>query len=378
MSNCKIGVGSSVISVPGDSIVNSKLFADFVNCYGHNTIIPFPEQFTDVADIYISHLKDKFVNVKKLKTLKRCFELCHLIEDNNFLQHVVNRLFDTQLVPLPLKVKMALIQQLDTDLQQDIYMCFTLALIPDNIVNTVNFLNDWIQVNNGKYITIDGQTYMSVSYDHSGGRTIKTKRNLNDKLVLDGPTIFLIYVNNTYRLYLRQEYKCGTLHGKITKWSLSHQYNDIKYINTSHLDFEIEHYKDERRSTEHGIEYKYYGPNNMMCEIHWMHGVKHGVEREWYPSTTADINGQLRISSPYNNGKRCGTYYRYYETGQIQHEYTFVYGLEIGKFCHWSIQGQLEYNVIIDDTNRHKLTNLYKDEYNEDNEYVNLHYIYQE
>jgi len=57
MSICKLNVKGNIIPIPKSNVVTSKLFSDFINCYGTDIFIPFPEQFNDIADIYISHLK---------------------------------------------------------------------------------------------------------------------------------------------------------------------------------------------------------------------------------------------------------------------------------------------------------------------------------
>ena len=85
-------------------------------------------------------------------------------------------------------------------------------MVPHDIANNVNFLNDWIQVNNHEHITINGVIYISKSHDSSDERTIITKSKLNNKFVLDGPTIHLVQRDNIYYLSSRQEYKCLQYH----------------------------------------------------------------------------------------------------------------------------------------------------------------------
>lgn len=69
----------------------------------------------------------------------------------------------------------------------------------------------------------------------------------------------------------------------------------------------------------------------------------------------ANTTGQLEIVDNYEKGKRHGSYYCYRESGQLWHEYTFYHGQKLGIFRQWNDKGELNYEIDVDDSNRHEI-----------------------
>jgi len=152
---CKLQVGSDIFTVPigGDcsinnpvvdgvinvGIKNSKFFFDLINYCGEESTIPFPPAFEDVACIYISHLRNDMDVIYDVEQLRRCFELCHLIDDSEFFKVCVKHLYY-----IPDETN-DMIDKLHPDIQRDIYSCelevnFSLSNVTKIIIPTPKLL----------------------------------------------------------------------------------------------------------------------------------------------------------------------------------------------------------------------------------------------
>jgi hypothetical protein len=80
------------------------------------------------------------------------FELCHYLEDNVYLEILVN-------VLLCSKSKLS-VNQISVNIQNDIYMFTPYYFLPEKMVITNwHFLKIWLNTNNSKKIKVNNKTY---------------------------------------------------------------------------------------------------------------------------------------------------------------------------------------------------------------------------
>ena len=104
------------------------------------------------------------------------------------------------------------------------------------------------------------------------------------------------------------------------------------------------------------IELRWHKNNVLHCEIPYVDGVKHGIERYWY------TNGQLKYKNPYvcignlknkENGKLHSIREAWYDNGQLWYKYPLVHG-EIHGICReWHLNGKLSKEILYKNGNKH-------------------------
>ena len=76
-------------------------------------------------------------------------------------------------------------------------------------------------------------------------------------------------------------------------------------------------------------------------EIPWVHGVRHGIEREFKKQNMWKPGGHVTAEIPWKNGKMHGLRKGFYPNGKIQSETHFVEGISNGPSRLWDQDGNL-------------------------------------
>jgi len=260
---------------------------------GNNIILPFPSQYNDISHVYVDYLIYEGRNTTALSS----------VDDFKQSFELCHFLADTGFFDYLIKWLHAswsdfksVIDQLHTVIQRQIYLTIPFVLLPVEYHDDTVFFTQWLVHNNGTYIVIDGDEYYCSKYHGYEG-----DNNTN-------------YIFTSYH----------ALHGK-------------RYGN-----YGVNRYWERNLDTNVLTlvqEQNYNKRNN-----------KHGKQQKWY------VSGNVKEIIHYNDGTIVGDYKSWYDTGLPKYNYNYSeYGLETGIFKQWLPDGTIQDDLIIDDTNRHRL-----------------------
>jgi len=297
-------------------LTQSKLFQSLIECITDNSnnitniiTIPFPAGYQDIFYNYIAyinniHIDSLCLELQTWHTLKRCFELSHLLQDFEYLQFLVNLYYEHYY-----NEDCCLIGNLHPHLQWDIYLRLHYQCIPFTYGRNYHFNVEWLSVNKNKtFIVDDHQYYHTVEYHD-------TNVLLND-------------INN------------------------NNKSNNLKEICTF-----VDKNVDGIKRTWHD--------NNMICEeTYYCHGQQHGLETRWYRTGQMLCQGVFQYGNEdglhtcfykdgktcyeyvYTEGKKHGYHKMWYDTGIMSFYELYYHDLKHGQCRSWNEYGVLIYDSI--------------------------------
>lgn len=225
---------------------------------------------------------------KKRQRLKECFLHYFLIGDVKYLHHCVKKLLKHY---WDYKV---MLNELNQDLQREIYLNIPWVYVPDNFKNNETFLNDWI-----KNICMSHKNKcMLIQDEYSRGERNKYFH-------------WVKYYENSNPERLE---------------SLIKKYYAEK---TEGYDIQIKFYDNGVKSSQQfigngglcGIQKGWYRTGTLQSEAYYCRGEQHGPSRSWYES------GRKRSESNYIDGSSYGDYIIYFDTpSQEIKEHVFIKG----------------------------------------------------
>jgi hypothetical protein len=230
--------------------------------------VPIPEQYCVVINNYISFSnsgqQDDFYTVEGINL---AFELYQYLDDDNYFEYLIRNLLK-HWSSLSL-----VITNINLDLQDDIYLCLPLHLIPTNILLDNIFISNWMNKwrdNNQKSITVDTITY-------------KIAFNEFKVQVISKDTVHLFTFDDQHHL--------------------------LRYVTY-----------DDKRMLQ-GLWRNWY-PNKQLKEMgHYKNNLYDGLYRSWY-----EDNGALQLKCWYDKDARVGKLKQWYVTGQIEFDVNYFDG----------------------------------------------------
>jgi antitoxin component YwqK of YwqJK toxin-antitoxin module len=382
----------NIDGVDPNKIKNSEYFAGIIDCCNCDSVL-FPSQYRDVFDIYINFISGNYLyqdeqeesivddvrpilprpgsptadytalspstslsllpqptnKIKKREKydcyyitididsdeLKRAFELCHFLADNNFFNFLLHQLFDAGWT----NKHQHIVNSVHDSIRYEIYLHTPYALLPVDYQVNLNFLVNWAKINNHKYIYVDKQYVYKSNVYFDNNKNISSIESWYSKQVV--PNFF---TNHGCHRYWYSPVNDGNGNKKQQLLSEhSYLYGDLYgHCNNYRRDGGIGSSTHHRNGINGGIcqEHKVYYDNDQMtssCQYD-NNGKKDGIWTQWYKS------GRLKSEISYKNGIKHGHYRKYFDSEEhhTEHEYCFENGLETGTFREWT------YNEITD------------------------------
>lgn len=249
--------------VPTTKLKDSELYSSLLDgisssSSGTSVInLPLPDGYEPhIIEDYVYYLRSATNSVNNMKS---SLQLCHLITDGNYLQHLVERLL------VSWSVYSNMVSTLNTNLQQDIYVNLPLALIPEPQLHDVVFVKRWLAKHKETMVRNHVIVVEDISYTHDWYNTMMSK-NIN--CYADGEQCL-----NVSWLLAEEHYTDELGHQTV---------RTTKDISTIDL-------------------YTQHSGNN----------IAHGIFKGWWP------NGQLRLSALFENNDIVGTVTRWESDGTL-------------------------------------------------------------
>jgi len=146
--------------VPGRQLRRAGLFNNILNDIGisETAELPVPDGTTQLtlAD-YASYLitKEQLQKGQQHSIMKSRLEFAHLVEDDGYLQHLI----ETMVSNWSTGNYQQLLETLHDQLLVDVCLNFPFMLLPARLQRDHLFASSWVERNNGKKFTLDGDTY---------------------------------------------------------------------------------------------------------------------------------------------------------------------------------------------------------------------------
>ena len=368
---------------------------------GCDTVLTFPQQYSNVADVYIKFINDDrscIDNIKLPATLKLCFELCHFIGHRQFFNFLMQQLFNTW------STIASIINDMNDNLKRDIYLLCPYNFLPIDYQTNLAFLNVWYP-NHETITCVEGKYYFTqCTFDNKmcGAKHLRLveprcAKTTKDEFVIHGTFRIWGHVvddddngcdNKQQYLIIEDNY----IHGLRT--------SSVQYHNNGNVG-EINNYDDSGKLVTaeafypSGVKYaqKYvdqhnsnttndickqvcnywYKSGNVKSTMILINGNKHGCVRKYFDivndhitsdSNTIDddeICGQgkhVKREYHFDCGKEVGVFKEWYyvpENKTTQHKFEYHF-LDEGKFIYyeWDVDDNLMYNFSSDDDDDEK------------------------
>jgi len=363
-------IGEVTYLVYTTRVCKSKVFNDIINrCHNANVngnvttrvkvTLTYPSQYLLVSDMYLKYIVDDDYELKFTTNdeLGQCLGLCHLIEDNSLFDICINFLLTNW------STYYTALQQLsNSNLLVDIYLRCPYTLIPESYRGyydnssqqyklNLPFFIQWLTANQYKEIVTDNNDVYSVEVTRNSGITTFTCLHslLNDSNVISTNN-FIDGIIDTSIDTLIDTMMDITINTKPTN-----MVNDRLTINKLTMDNKV--------IRKHGIEIVLSTERLVTQVCYYNDGLLHGYNRKWVTIKSSSItatttstktsgyntvlvgekcyhydkehgvwhfwyvSGTLRYLALWSDGKKCGIWYEYYDTGdddqQVMYEYTF-------------------------------------------------------
>jgi antitoxin component YwqK of YwqJK toxin-antitoxin module len=256
--------------VTKDRLLKSQLFHDL--CFYDNTLmeLPFPNGYYNIAHHYISYLLKQESDCVALShdELKQCFELCHLIQDDDYLQCLILLYYGSQC---------DFINTLNENLRSDIYLKSPYQFIAEKYGRDYKFVHSWLSLNQDRKFTIANLEYhCHVEYYDDNKMINKVWTYVDD--VNDG---VLREWHQNQLLKAEVYYHNKKQHGMEMQW-----FNNGQLLAQGLFD----------DGNEEGVHSCFYKSGNICYEYHYKNGAKHGYHKMW------NICGELMSCELYYDG----------------------------------------------------------------------------
>jgi len=368
MSDKKItfDINGKLISVPYQTAIRSELVKDRLDAIGLDYAIPIPRKYMVTSYIYTSFLNGKLLPVSSKELIISCYDLVSYVVDIEFFNYVMQQLLDNWSL-----LSYTIYNEINPDLQRDIFLHLPYQLIPQLHMKSYSFRNEWVNINNGKQITVNHvETYQTtVTYwnDNKQQQFCNTRTivipttsgaNHNSQMVQNNQnkhSSLLAWTNeeggaleytceevefrddpvtgrsqvckkglfNSQRqvaYYDNDDYQTGwtlLFHNGSSGWT-----NDTKYGGIFEKDVECEHYvKDASQdSWFNGLKRTYYPNGEIKCKKWYDDEMKLGMKNIWYQSVDGK-NQQLESETQWTkNVVKHGPWKKWYPSGGIMEQ----------------------------------------------------------
>jgi len=341
----------TTVEVPICNIKNSEYFMGFMSCCNDGEPLLFPPQYQEVAHIYVSFITNdnynkhgKHCNIGNITSdqLKRSFELCHYLIDQILFTHLMdNYLLDQWFV------HNHIIDELSDNIQRDIYLRCPWDLIPDKFSKChpgtdqpqhkdfLSFFYAWYRINKDydyttKTISINfgNIKYYSHIRIHSKDviQSIESRCSVNgDKYKHHGIEMYLHEPDDEGNQPLLGEvrYDRGKVASCEKQWRRNGTLTSIRQHTDTHCIYS-EYYESGKQKfiimrqyhnddSETGTWKHWYPSGNIMWELPYVDGNRHGIHRKYF-----DIDGKTK--------------------NKIECEYHFDNNVEVGTHRVWTLQ----------------------------------------
>jgi len=155
-------------------------------------------------------------------TLIGCLQLCHLLEDDCYFEHLLSLLHHRWWSK---ELQAKLNNLCSRDLQQEVFLHTPLQLLPDSLMIDDKFIKSWISVNCDKVFTINGDIYSCrVRYfDHHSSRSYHDRRVESLDLLLNDRLhgVYIQWYENGKRHWFKH-YQHGLENGLVVEYYPDH------------------------------------------------------------------------------------------------------------------------------------------------------------
>jgi hypothetical protein len=260
----------------------SVLFHNIIKDCDSNNEVYFPAQYNDVFEDYILYLDCCHI---ELSSIKRCLELCHYLEDNNYFCLLVKQLFiiwsrDITLFKYATSLSIDINDLNYIDLQSDIYIQSPYQFLPDYYVADNKMFDKWLTANENKIFYIQDKDYY-----HGNGNSNEYCRVYYHKIFRqkDKKTIVVPYLMHGSNI--RSSYK----HGKEREW---YESGRLKEVRPYHYDKKVDVH----------IGYHDNDDNHMMFQDYYFDG---SLQRSkiWRLSDDKQVDGYTPVEMAFKYGK---------------------------------------------------------------------------
>jgi len=290
---CYILIDNDKVIVPINEIQKSNFFCGLIETHNNNNIVnddndditlSFPSQYNDVAHAYVNYvtrfatLGNNFSDKLGIQTkdeLKQCFKMCHFLDDMNFFDLLIGRLFQSW------SDMVDIIEQLHNELKRQIYLRVPFIFVPEYYQDNTLFFEQWTtNSNNMKYMILnhDGRdnSYISNYYEYNKGKSVIFRCS-----TLNSANFCLHGVQRQWEknpetglntMIYDSKYEMGNKHGKQQRWYISGKLREITYFNNGFMVGEWKGWYDN------GLPkyiYNYDGIGNQL-----------GIFKQWLPDGT--------------------------------------------------------------------------------------------
>jgi len=310
--------GSVSVSVSVTKLRRSELFNDILNSSDVSGPLFFPSQYSNVAQVYLDYVngdetamrryfstrvsdphKGMIIDEQKQAAIVTLFQLAQFLLDQHFFDVLMKQLLNTW------SMNDVVVKSCPSNVQQEIYLCCPLDVVPDSYRGNMAFLRRWTKQNNHKEIVLNGTTiYMS----NVGFFIVNTVSNTVDYCYSGGNYLFCI------------ESWC-------TDYSDSNQ---------------------EPHKQKHGMHKTWYPPDvkaeseqQAKTQVYLRHDKPVGYQyRRYSLDTKVESKQQVRSQGYFRHNKPVGYHYAWYENGSVKKVEQYDNN---GKIVSCQIDGQLGY-----------------------------------
>ena len=357
-----ISYGHINVTVPLSSVEHTDLYSSLLSSTQVVNKLPFPENYTSVADMYIAYLNMQ--NLSEIK-LKSSFELAHLVGDIKYLGHLVNIMLSQW------SVYSGILDYLGPDLKDDVYLFLPYSLIPYELASKNSFTNNWAKHHSNMLITVNRS---KVNIGGNGAKDqIVDEYSYNDEYNVYDKIVSLSEDKNGFQTLKRTWYDNGNLNSdeywsqttghKVGIWSYWYENGNLKsqvYHERGTIKSSTDWYpdgitlegecyftitsdnniNDSSNVVKHGKCTSWYETGIVKSLMYYDNGELHGTKTVYYPS------GKEYIQTSYINGVAHGKHTRRYSNGILSVSGQYAGGNKHGLWQEWDDSGNLKSEIL--------------------------------
>lgn len=147
MSNIiKIKTDKDIIDIDYDKALNSLYIKDLIFQNGDDYIVTFPDKYLEAVNYYVNFIEYDFCMwLEDYSKLKLYFEFESYIHDTNFFDSLIEYILSEWD-----NISFSIYDNFCEDIKRDIFIRFSLPLLPDKYITNVNFINSYLKYNENK------------------------------------------------------------------------------------------------------------------------------------------------------------------------------------------------------------------------------------
>jgi len=289
-----ISLGSGV-EYPVTVDYNSGLLYTLAQDMDEETIV-FPDQFLDIAVMYISFLNGKLQVIIDKHHFKRLFELYYFIHDDNLFTYLIHELLD-----LWSEIS-SVVWTLDFNLQWDILLYCPYQLLPQEFIHNKKFLDQWentnLQKEGYKLIVINQFEEYHYKYSYKEGTISIYKTIAGNRVGVEIRGYFYRYYGgrelNTYKSINKIMTEIWRPNGKL---EVRRYYEDNKlksrnnYYENGMILCTINYDSNSKHDIRYGPAKFWYDNGSLMSQGNFVNNKKQGIWHEWNKDHTIETTG---------------------------------------------------------------------------------------